>query len=305
MQDTSSFSNETKSKLSTFINLIDKNSKLVLITAGGCDVRLEKNTVRQISNFSTGKRGSLSAEYFLKKGYYVIYFHYSSSLKPYFNRIDQERLLESKYLTSDFYNQIMIEYEKYSSRLLFLDYKYIEEYIERLYFLVNSLSSFNSNLIIFLSAAISDYYIPSHSLSEHKIQSKSIEGQSITSLSIKLEAVKKEIYLIKESLCPSCLLVSFKLETDKELLESKSINAIVNTKSDIVVGNILEKRYDEVILYSNKKIVYDLVKGYEECQVKKNNGVNDEFFYSIKIRREKEKEEIEERLVDVIVINHV
>lgn len=39
-----------------------KEQKIVLITSGGTSVPLEKNTVRSIENFSTGYRGSKSAE---------------------------------------------------------------------------------------------------------------------------------------------------------------------------------------------------------------------------------------------------
>lgn len=35
---------------------------MVLVTSGGTSVPLEKNTVRSIENFSTGKRGAASAE---------------------------------------------------------------------------------------------------------------------------------------------------------------------------------------------------------------------------------------------------
>ena len=50
-------------------NTLKTNSKLAFITSGGCNVRLEKNTVRKINNFSTGTRRSLSAENFLFQGY--------------------------------------------------------------------------------------------------------------------------------------------------------------------------------------------------------------------------------------------
>ena len=39
---------------------------LVVVTSGGTSVPLEKNTVRSVENFSTGNRGALSAENFLR-----------------------------------------------------------------------------------------------------------------------------------------------------------------------------------------------------------------------------------------------
>lgn len=41
---------------------------LVSITSGGTMVPLEKNMVRYIDNFSTGRRGATSAECFLAQG---------------------------------------------------------------------------------------------------------------------------------------------------------------------------------------------------------------------------------------------
>jgi phosphopantothenate-cysteine ligase len=48
--------------LSAFIS-VSSPKPIVLVTSGGTTVPLEKNTVRFIDNFSTGDRGSTSAEY--------------------------------------------------------------------------------------------------------------------------------------------------------------------------------------------------------------------------------------------------
>lgn len=56
---------------------------LVLISSGGTKVDLEKNSVRSLENFSTGTRGARSAEYFLKAGHPVIFFHRSGSYCPF------------------------------------------------------------------------------------------------------------------------------------------------------------------------------------------------------------------------------
>lgn len=52
-------------KVAVFLDGVTKNTTckgVVLITSGGTSVPLEKNTVRSIENFSTGGRGSKSAE---------------------------------------------------------------------------------------------------------------------------------------------------------------------------------------------------------------------------------------------------
>ncbi len=63
---------------SNFKNIEGKH--IVLITSGGTSVPLEKNTVRSVENFSTGARGARSAEYFIKAGHPVIFFHRKESL---------------------------------------------------------------------------------------------------------------------------------------------------------------------------------------------------------------------------------
>jgi len=53
----------------------EKSAPLVLVTSGGTTVPLEQRAVRFVDNFSSGSRGSASAEYFLKKGYHVVFLY--------------------------------------------------------------------------------------------------------------------------------------------------------------------------------------------------------------------------------------
>jgi phosphopantothenoylcysteine synthetase/decarboxylase len=71
-----------------FKDVLDKH--VVLVTSGGTAVPLEKNTVRQIENFSTGMRGARSAEQFIKAGHPVIFFHRKDSLQPFSVEIQDE-----------------------------------------------------------------------------------------------------------------------------------------------------------------------------------------------------------------------
>ena len=43
-----------------------QNGPFVIVTSGGTSVPLEKNTVRSVENFSSGTRGAISAEEFLR-----------------------------------------------------------------------------------------------------------------------------------------------------------------------------------------------------------------------------------------------
>jgi phosphopantothenate-cysteine ligase len=81
-------------------------------------------------------------------------------------------------------------------------------------------------------------------------------------LEITLYPVKKEIHCIKDEWSPKSFLITFKLETDEEILIKKSLKSIEHAKSDYVVANILQTRYDRVLIINNEK-KYELFKGDE------------------------------------------
>lgn len=56
---------------------------IALVTSGGTAADLEINSVRCLDNFSTGLRGAISAEEFLKRGYAVLYLCRVGSASPY------------------------------------------------------------------------------------------------------------------------------------------------------------------------------------------------------------------------------
>ena len=62
---------------------------VVLVTSGGTVADLEKNSVRCLDNFSTGLRGAISCEEFLKRGYAVIHLWREGSASPYARVLSQ------------------------------------------------------------------------------------------------------------------------------------------------------------------------------------------------------------------------
>ena len=101
-----------------------------------------------------------------------------------------------------------------------------------------------------------------------------------------LSPIKKEIYKIKTEWNPKAFLISFKLETDKNILFQKANKAIIKTKSDLVIANLLQTRYNVVYLvgqnekvdtiekkeaeYIEKNIIKEIVRRHENL-VKNNN----------------------------------
>jgi phosphopantothenoylcysteine synthetase/decarboxylase len=62
---------------------------IALVSSGGTAADLERQSVRCLENFSTGTRGAISVEEFLKRGYAVIHLWRSGSASPYGRLLSQ------------------------------------------------------------------------------------------------------------------------------------------------------------------------------------------------------------------------
>jgi phosphopantothenate-cysteine ligase len=246
---------------------------VALVTSGGTTVPLERNTVRYIDNFSGGNRGASSAEYFLAEGYAVIFLGRKNSLQPY------SRYFALRHPTGDFIDFLTVTPEgrvavvsdhaqvedevatilraynkvKEEKRLLKVRFTTVHEYL----FLLREISqAFNrtspplrKNALIYSSAAVSDFYIPTKEMAQHKIQSAS----NPTGLDVHLRNVPKMLGLIRSSWAPDAYLISFKLETDTNLLASKALSALKSYHVNLVVANLLQSYKDEVVLFEGGK----------------------------------------------------
>ena len=126
---------------------------VVLVTSGGTSVPLEKNTVRSIENFSTGTRGARSAEYFLRAGHPVIFFHRTGTLCPFAIEIQSEihdwmSKLNYKYKGNQVFEERVADYQKYYkptspwSNLLFrVEFTSVSEYLRDLEIISKNISS--------------------------------------------------------------------------------------------------------------------------------------------------------------------
>lgn len=87
---------EVKEKMATFAeHHAAAGRRVVLITSGGTKVPLESRTVRFLDNFSSGRRGASSAEYFIESGYAVIFLHRHRSLYPYTRMFSTMNILDA------------------------------------------------------------------------------------------------------------------------------------------------------------------------------------------------------------------
>ena len=79
---------------------------------------------------------------------------------------------------------------------------------------------------------------------EHKIQSRDAD------VSIHLSKVPKALGVMRHNWIPDAMIVSFKLETDRSILETKAKKSIEMYQVDCVVANLLHSRKESVLLFN-------------------------------------------------------
>ena len=323
---------------------------ICLVSSGGTAVDLEVNAVRSLDNFSTGLRGAISVEEFLKRGYAVIHLQREGSASPYARILnnhlglsqsnhsltteclgklfvttgesDEDDLLQSvldeekdPWMTSSEgttkkisdvsdSNDIRLNRAILNSsplrkalkeradvlnggRLITINFRTVEEYIAKLQICAESLAIKKSLTMFFLAAAVSDFYIPIQDKSIHKIQSSGSDEQSLT---LHLKPVPKVLGCLRQLWAPNAFLVSFKLETDIEILRQKSMIAVKKYGSHIIIGNILQSRHEKVWLFAPNdfEIAYDM-EDWSMKELTKDRSSN---------------KNLESSIVDIIVQSH-
>jgi len=277
---------ENEEKIANFCQKSTKN--LVLVTSGGTTIPLETNTVRFVDNFSAGTRGSVSAEYFLKAGYGVIFLHRDKTLQPFSRNFSSSQMLECLQLTQSGEGltvsgeslhkllPIVRDRNKYRESLLEISFTTLSDYLWLLRSASRLLSQHGKSSLLYLAAAVSDFYIPADHLPTHKIQSS--DGPP----PINLQLVPKMLRPLVSLWTQSCYVVSFKLETDPSILVRKSRKALETYGHNLVIGNILSTRKKHVMIVT-KEEQKDVIMTDEELEA---------------------GNEIEKKIVDEIVGRH-
>ncbi|WFD01951.1 phosphopantothenate--cysteine ligase (ATP) [Malassezia obtusa] len=89
---------------------------------------------------------------------------------------------------------------------------------------------------------VSDFFIPMDRMAEHKIQS------SDGALHLTMEPVPKVLSSLVREWVPDAYVVSFKLETDDNLIIPKAEKSLERYGHQLVIGNDLARRKTEVVL---------------------------------------------------------
>ncbi|XP_028026194.1 phosphopantothenate--cysteine ligase [Bombyx mandarina] len=250
---------DNRSLLKEFCERHDQyGNRIALVTSGGTTVPLEHNTVRFVDNFSAGTRGSASAEYFLEHGYAVIFMHRQKSLEPFTRHFSGQKLLDMldiqergpnttitvKPDSVDVLAPILLRYKAAHSAgaILHVSFTTVSEYFWLLRAACECLTNLGPRAVLYLAAAVSDFYIPKDRVPTHKMQSAS--GAPV----IQLQLVPKMLAPLVNLWVPEAYVVSFKLETDENLLVPKARAALDKYKHKMVVANLLQTRHHRVIL---------------------------------------------------------
>lgn len=277
--------------------------RVVLITSGGTTVPLEKQTVRFIDNFSAGTRGATSAEYFLSAGYAVIFLHREFSLQPYSRHYTHAKDCFLEFLDEDGEGgddatrvvvrqkdqgrilDVLREYKKAkkNNMLLMLPFVTIGDYLHELRGIARLMGPLGPSGLLYLAAAVSDFFVPPERMSEHKIQStdaaqafqdreKQKEGKGSPGeeedafdnfdasrvarskrLVVDLDPVPKFLENLVDGWAPEGMIVSYKLETDPAILVHKARTSLDRYQHHLVIGNLLTTRKWEVVFVSPRR----------------------------------------------------
>uniref|UniRef100_A0A3Q1GAE7 Phosphopantothenate--cysteine ligase n=1 Tax=Acanthochromis polyacanthus TaxID=80966 RepID=A0A3Q1GAE7_9TELE len=243
-------------------NHAEAGRRVVLITSGGTKVPLESRTVRFLDNFSSGRRGAASAEYFIDSGYAVIFLHRHRSLYPYsrmfltINMLDALQFRGEEGASSNtgevvVNQQVLPNIAKVLKRyrevkdgelLLPIEFSTLSEYLHLLKAAAQALSTIGSKAMFYLAAAVSDFYIPASEMPEHKIQS------SNGPLQLSMKMVPKMLSPLVKEWAPQAFVTSFKLETDATILLDKARRALDTYRHQAVVANVLDSRRGYVVV---------------------------------------------------------
>jgi phosphopantothenate-cysteine ligase len=264
--------------------------RVVLVTSGGTTVPLERQTVRFIDNFSAGTRGATSAEYFLETGYAVIFLHRQFSLLPYSRHYSHatdcfldflhEGPNGSVVANEEYREKMLMVLRKYNSArdknlLLTLPFVTITDYLFVLREIAHLMRPLGPSGLLYLAAAVSDFFVPPERMVEHKIQSTNAAEAKASAqppkehgeeeeetfdnfdsspavprskrLIIDLDPVPKFLKNLVDGWAPEGMIVSFKLETDPEILVHKAQYSLTRYQHHLVIGNLLSTRKWEVV----------------------------------------------------------
>lgn len=181
---------------------------------------------------------------------------------------------DGKVVVNDEHQELMLDVlRKYNAAksnnlLLLLSFTTITEYLWNLREIARLMQPLGPKALFYLAAAVSDFFVPRDRMAEHKIQSSEAgeqlknnngDGSETTKVTqpsttthgkkliIDLDPVPKFLKRLVDGWAPDGMIVSFKLETDPDILVSKAQMALERYSHHLVIGNLLSTRKWEVV----------------------------------------------------------
>lgn len=105
---------------------------------------------------------------------------------------------------------------RFKDQLIMVPFTSLSDYLWLLRAAAQEMHVLGPAALLYLAAAVSDFYIPAKQMPDHKIQS------SNGPLSLSLHLVPKMLGPLVTVWAPNAFVVSFKLETDEKMLEMKA-----------------------------------------------------------------------------------
>jgi len=188
-----------------------------------------------------------------------------------------------------------------SNSLLSISFTTVQEYLVYIKEAAEELNKFNENVLFYMAAAVSDFYIPADQMSVHKIESNVGPNEG---LSLQLMPVPKLLGSFS-IWAPKAFLVSFKLETDERQVLHKAEGAMTKYGVSLVVANLLNTRRDIVYLVSKDD---DVNEDGSDPEMKTLRSIQNKKIAAststIAVKRPVEDSQIERVLIEKIVHAH-
>ena len=200
---------------------------------------------------------------------------------------DGELTLNPRLISSPLLQSTLRAYKriKHQGLLLTMEFRTVEDYLTKLQYCCEAINTCGSLGLVYLAAAVSDFYVPDEKKALHKIQSRdygiksqassamsassfgtessstsqedpaenTLQIQSDNTLKLTLYPVPKVIPFLRHDWCPNAFVISFKLETDISILRQKAVMAMERYNVNMVIGNELNSRYEKVFVLSRKQ----------------------------------------------------
>ncbi|KAG6020102.1 hypothetical protein E4U41_002972 [Claviceps citrina] len=161
---------------------------------------------------------------------------------------------------------------KDANMLLMIPFVTIGDYLHELRALSRLMGPLGRRGLLYLAAAVSDFFVPPERMAEHKIQSTdaataaagppAAEDEEFDNfdasprvarsrrLVVDLDPVPKFLKNLVDGWAPQGMIVSYKLETDPAILVRKARYSLDRYQHHLVIGNLLSTRKWEVVFVS-------------------------------------------------------